>query len=166
MGREIPDPWRTTSSQTAPTPARHGQPTITARLRRAALRWWPKAFFVVVQLNFARTLIIGIQVAAVLAWHGDRQCKEADGRAEWWRRTQWAMDYATDAEGRKASVGVEALDLLGESPLATEEDRHLLKTLFEQVVAVAVLQRYGRATLTGPRPEALCLRSDPDASHA
>lgn len=120
----------------------------------------------VVQLVFARTLIIGIQVAAVLAWHGDRQRKEADGRAEWWRRTQWAMDYATDAEGWKASVGVEALDLLGESPLATEEDRHLLKTLFEQVVAVAVLQRYGRATLTGPRPEALSLRSDPDASHA
>lgn len=55
------------SSRTASTPARPDLPAITAKLGRAVRRWWPKAFFVVVQLIFAVTLIIGIQIAERLA---------------------------------------------------------------------------------------------------
>lgn len=61
------------SSHTAPITARPDQPTITAKLGRMALRWWPKAFFVVVQLIFAATLIISIQIAEQAALVLDRE---------------------------------------------------------------------------------------------
>ena len=37
-------------------------------------------------------------VAAIVAWRAYRQRKEADERAEWWRRTQLAIDYASDED--------------------------------------------------------------------
>jgi hypothetical protein len=109
-----------------------------------------------VGLAFGPLLVFGSAViAAVIAWRAYRQRKEADERAEWWRRTQWAIDYAVDEEEEKAEIGVEALDLLGVSPLASAEDRELLETLFAQVAATRAARSYNGASTSdaeGPRP--------------
>ncbi|MEX5237892.1 hypothetical protein [Kocuria arenosa] len=63
-----------------------------------------------------------------------RQRKKADDRAEWWRRTQWAVDYASDPDVERARIGVRALDYLMVSELATEEDIALIRGILSAVI--------------------------------
>ncbi|MFI7481615.1 hypothetical protein ACH9EU_04275 [Kocuria sp. M1R5S2] len=94
-------------------------------------------------------LFVSAVIAAVIAWktykqreEADRQHKEADERAEWWRRTQWAIDHASAEDEEKAIIGVEALTLLSKSPLAADEDRVMLETLFEEIIAARTARPY------------------------
>jgi hypothetical protein len=109
-------------------------------------------------LGFGPLLVFSSAViAAYIAWRtyrqreradelAYRQRKEADERSEWWRRTQWAVDHATDADEERAIIGLEALTLLAASPLAAEEDRDLLETLFEEIVAARAARTYNGNT--------------------
>lgn len=58
------------------------------------------------------------------------QKRRADDRAEWWRRTQWAIDAATSVDPIRQEAGVEALLQLSYSELATEEDRLILDAIW------------------------------------
>lgn len=58
------------------------------------------------------------------------QKRRADDRAEWWRRTQWAIDAATSLDPIRQEAGVEALLQLSYSELATEEDRLILDAIW------------------------------------
>ncbi|MHA7143442.1 hypothetical protein ACX80U_01865 [Arthrobacter sp. TmT3-37] len=58
------------------------------------------------------------------------QKRRADDRAEWWRRTQWAIDAATSLDPIRQEAGVEALLQLSYSDLATEEDRLILDAIW------------------------------------
>ncbi len=58
------------------------------------------------------------------------QRRRADDRAEWWRRTQWAIDAATSLDPTRQEAGVEALLRLSYSELATEEDRLILDAIW------------------------------------
>ena len=58
------------------------------------------------------------------------QKRRADDRAEWWRRTQWAIDAATSLDPVRQEAGVEALLQLSYSELATEEDRLILDAIW------------------------------------
>jgi GAF domain-containing protein len=58
------------------------------------------------------------------------QKRRADDRAEWWRRTQWAIDAATSLDPVRQEAGVEALLQLSYSDLATEEDRLILDAIW------------------------------------
>lgn len=58
------------------------------------------------------------------------QRRRADDRAEWWRRTQWAIDAATSLDPIRQEAGVEALLQLSYSELATEEDRLILDAIW------------------------------------
>lgn len=58
------------------------------------------------------------------------QRRRADDRAEWWRRTQWAIDAATSLDPVRQEAGVEALLQLSYSELATEEDRLILDAIW------------------------------------
>ncbi len=58
------------------------------------------------------------------------QRRRADDRAEWWRRTQWAIDAATSLDPIRQEAGVEALLQLSYSDLATEEDRLILDAIW------------------------------------
>ena len=84
-----------------------------------------------------------------------RQRKKADDRAEWWRRTQWAVDYASDEREEKAAIGLAALDMLQVSPLATADDRELLNTLYGQIIAARATRPYtGTTASTAERARA------------
>lgn len=61
------------------------------------------------------------------------QKSEADSRSEWWRRTQWAMDRALDAEDDVKALGLAALSVLSESELAREEELRLLDVAWRSV---------------------------------
>ena len=62
-----------------------------------------------------------------------RQKTEADSRAEWWRRTQWALDRALDEDEGTKALGLATLDVLARSELAREEELELFDIAWKNV---------------------------------
>ncbi len=61
------------------------------------------------------------------------QKTHADSRAEWWRRTQWALDRALDADENTKALGLAALAVLAQSELASTEELELLDIAWRTV---------------------------------
>lgn len=68
-----------------------------------------------------------------MAWRTLRQKAVADDRAEWWKRTQWALDRALDEDRDSKALGLAALDVLARSELARNEELELLDIAWESV---------------------------------
>jgi hypothetical protein len=62
-----------------------------------------------------------------------RQKTEADSRAEWWRRTQWALDRALDDDEGTKALGLATLEVLARSELAREEELELFDIAWKNV---------------------------------
>ena len=62
-----------------------------------------------------------------------RQKTEADSRAEWWRRTQWALDRALDQDEGTKALGLATLNVLAGSELARTEELELFDAAWEYV---------------------------------
>jgi hypothetical protein len=62
-----------------------------------------------------------------------RQKTEADSRAEWWRRTQWALDRALDQDEGTKALGLATLDVLARSELARQEELELFDIAWKNV---------------------------------
>ncbi|WP_248760586.1 hypothetical protein [Pseudarthrobacter sp. SSS035] len=62
-----------------------------------------------------------------------RQKTEADSRAEWWRRTQWALDRALDQDEGTKALGLATLNVLARSELARAEELELFDAAWENV---------------------------------
>ncbi|WP_240721368.1 hypothetical protein [Pseudarthrobacter sp. NamE5] len=62
-----------------------------------------------------------------------RQKTEADSRAEWWRRTQWALDRALDADEGTKALGLATLEVLARSELARDEELELFDIAWKSV---------------------------------
>ncbi|MCO4255717.1 hypothetical protein [Pseudarthrobacter cellobiosi] len=62
-----------------------------------------------------------------------RQQTEADSRAEWWRRTQWALDRALDQDQGTKALGLATLNVLAGSELARTEELELFDAAWEYV---------------------------------
>jgi len=62
-----------------------------------------------------------------------RQKTEADSRAEWWRRTQWALDRALDDDEGTKALGLATLDVLARSELARKEELELFDIAWKNV---------------------------------
>lgn len=104
--------------------------------------------------------------AAVVAWKtyrqrkaaddlAYRQRKEADAREELWRRTQWAIDYASAPDEGRAGIGLEVLNRLSVSPLADGEDRELVQAMLGEVIAARAKRDYNGSTAdTAEEPRA------------
>ncbi|MFF2030866.1 hypothetical protein [Arthrobacter sp. NPDC058192] len=61
------------------------------------------------------------------------QKTRADSRAEWWRRTQWALDRALDQNDDTKALGLGALAVLAQSELASAEELELLDIAWKAV---------------------------------
>ncbi|QSZ47913.1 hypothetical protein [Arthrobacter sp. D5-1] len=71
-------------------------------------------------------------VAFLIGWWTIKQKREADARAEWWRRTQWALEAAADPDNDAMNAyGTGMLDLLARSELASVKDKELLDAVWE-----------------------------------
>lgn len=61
------------------------------------------------------------------------QKTEADSRAEWWRRTQWALDRALDPDEGTKALGLATLEVLARSELARDEELELFDIAWKSV---------------------------------
>ncbi|MFD2362579.1 MULTISPECIES: hypothetical protein [unclassified Arthrobacter] len=61
------------------------------------------------------------------------QKTEADSRAEWWRRTQWALDRALDGDEGTKALGLATLEVLARSELARTEELELFDIAWQSV---------------------------------
>lgn len=104
-----------------------------------------------------------VAIAASVAWFGYRQKRAADRKAEWWKRTQYAMDSLVAGKDESIAVGSRMIDhLLKEQSggwlsrgLADKQDR----VLFESV-ALKLSADIAQST------EASKLREDPKMEEA
>ena len=62
-----------------------------------------------------------------------QQKTEADSRAEWWRRTQWALDRALDPDEGTKALGLATLEVLARSELARNEELELFDIAWKSV---------------------------------
>ena len=86
------------------------------------------------------------------------QKTSADSRAEWWRRTQWALDRALNEDGNTKALGLAALAVLARSELASREELELLDIAWKTVNGerpvedIEAAMAAERKNATAPRP--------------
>lgn len=113
----------------APTP-------IEVYVHSAPAEWWQ-----VLATLGPLAVLLGAVLAGVIGWRTLKQKTEADNRAEWWRRTQWALDAAYSGDKKKATVGLKVLRVLGESGLAGVGELAVLEAASDQPLSRAALAR-------------------------
>lgn len=89
---------------------------------------------------------LGILTTALIAYFAYRQKLEADRRAQWWVRAQWALEASLSANPRRSLAGLAVLNDLKTSSLATKEDREL----FRLIALTARDELAGTASLRAP----------------
>lgn len=90
-------------------------------------------------------VLLGALVAGVIGWRTLKQKAEADNRAEWWRRTQWALDAVYSGDKEHGTIGLKVLKVLGESPLAGDGELAVLEAASERPLDQAAKARTARA---------------------
>lgn len=97
----------------------------------------PSVFGLVVGLA-PYAAFLAAAAAAVIAWKNLKQQQRAladttinAGRAQWWQRTQWALDAAASNNPAMNGYGAAMLDLLATSPMAQDEDTTLLDAVWK-----------------------------------
>lgn len=88
--------------------------------------WW-QIFAVLGPL----AVLLGAGIAGVIGWLTLRQKAWADNQAEWWRRTQWALDSVYSGDKKRGAVGLKVLKVLGESELAGPGELAVLVAAWE-----------------------------------
>lgn len=89
-------------------------------------------------------VLLGALLAAFISWGTLRQRtvadalalaqkREADNRAEWWKRAQWALDHALGEDPDSKALGLAALAVLAHSELARPEELALLDIAWQAV---------------------------------
>lgn len=77
-------------------------------------------------------VLLGALVAGVIGWRTLKQKAEADNRAEWWKRTQWALDAVYSGDKKRGTIGLKVLKVLGESELAGAGELAVLEAASEK----------------------------------
>lgn len=77
-------------------------------------------------------VLLGAGVAAFVGWRTLTQKAKADDRAEWWKRTQWALDAVYSDDPKRGTVGLKVLKVLGESDLAGPGELAVLEAAWER----------------------------------
>jgi flagellar biogenesis protein FliO len=114
----------------------------------AAPEWWQ----IVGALSPLAVLVAAI-VAALVGLLTLRQKARADDRSEWWRRAQWALDASLSRSRSEAEMGQKAIEILGQSELASREDLALLKVGTEDALLAAANVSGARTVAPSPSPE-------------
>lgn len=77
-------------------------------------------------------VLLGAFAAVFIGLHTVKQKTVADNRAEWWKRTQWALDAVYSDDAKRGTVGLKVLKVLGESELAGSGELAVLEAAWEQ----------------------------------
>lgn len=76
-------------------------------------------------------VLLGAGIAGYIGWRTLKQKAVADNRAEWWKRTQWALDAVYSGDKKRGTVGLKVLRVLGESELAGPGELAVLEAAWE-----------------------------------
>jgi hypothetical protein len=93
-------------------------------------------------------VLLGALLAAFVGWNTLRQRttadakalaqkRESDNRAEWWKRTQWAIDSSMSDEPDRAKLGLRVMSVLAESTLAGPEELKIITSAWVDPLEVA-----------------------------
>ena len=85
-------------------------------------------------------VLLGAGIAGFIGWSTLQQRAVADNRAEWWKRTQWALDAVYSGDKKRATVGLKVLWVLGESELAGKGELAVLEAAWEEPLNAAERQ--------------------------
>ncbi len=77
-------------------------------------------------------VLVGAGIAGFIGWTTLQQRAVADNRAEWWKRTQWALDAVYSGDRKRGTVGLKVLWVLGESELAGSGELAVLEAAWEE----------------------------------
>jgi hypothetical protein len=111
-----------------PTPS----PPIDVFVHSGPAEWWQ-----IVAALGPLAVLLGALLAAFIGWNTLRQRtisdnraleqkREADSRAEWWRRAQWALEASLDDKPEKQDIGLAILEALSTSNLAGPEEAQII----------------------------------------
>lgn len=112
-----------------PTPS---PPPIEVFVHSGTAEWWQ-----IVAAFGPIAVILGAVAAAFIGWRTLKQKAIADDRAEWWKRTQWALDRALDEDQNTKALGLATLEVLAHSELARNEELELLDIAWKSVNGAA-----------------------------
>lgn len=80
-------------------------------------------------------------IAGIIAWETYKHRRIADNRAEWWRRTQYAIDLVTADDDRIGrNTGLALLALLAKDPDPTDRDLKLIKEITSNLINEILLR--------------------------
>ncbi|KQN95086.1 hypothetical protein [Arthrobacter sp. Leaf69] len=85
-------------------------------------------------------VLFGAGIAGFIGWNTLKQKSVADNRAEWWKRTQWALDAVYSGDTKRGTVGLKVLCVLGESELAGSGELAVLEAAWEEPLNAAERQ--------------------------
>ena len=106
---------------------------VAADTTAAAPSWWE----IVAALAPVGTLAAAV-VAAIVGLSTIRQRSYADRRAEFWRRTEWALEASVSSDAQLAAMGTMVLASLAKSDLiASDEELELLDAVWIEPIAEA-----------------------------
>lgn len=94
-------------------------------------------------------VLLGAVVAGYIGWRTLRQKSKADDRAEWWKRTQWALDAVYSGDKKRGTVGLKVLRVLAESDLAGGGELAVLEAAWEKPLSDAEHSLAMHAATTG-----------------
>ena len=107
-----------------PTPA----PTpIEVFVHTGPAEWWQ-----ILAALGPLAVLLGALVAGLIGWRTLKQKAEADNRAEWWKRTQWALDAVYSGDKKRGTIRLKVLKVLGESELAGDGELAVLEAASER----------------------------------
>ena len=89
-------------------------------------------------------VLLGAIIAGFIGWRTLQQKAEADNRAEWWKRTQWALDAVHSGDRKRGTLGLKVLKVLGESELAGDGELAVLEAASEKPLGQAAQARTPR----------------------
>ena len=139
-----------------PTPA----PTpIDVVLHTGPPEWWQ-----VLAALGPLAVLLGALLAGIIGWRTLQQKAEADNRAEWWRRTQWALDAVYSGDKKRATIGLKVLKVLGESELAGDGELAVLEAASDKALDQAAHAHRARAAARAQ--SASVINADPRPSGA
>lgn len=99
----------------------------------ASPQWWE----IVAALAPVGTLAAAV-VAAIVGLSTIRQRSHSDRRAEFWRRTEWALEASVSPDPQLAAMGTMVLASLARSDLiASDEELQLLDAVWIEPIAEA-----------------------------
>ena len=124
--------------------------------------WWQ----IVAALSPFAVLLAAI-IAAIVGFRQIKQKREADNRAEWWRRTQWALDAVYSGDKKRGTVGLKVLTVLAESELAGKGELDVLEAASEDPLneaekqqAESAAERTTPGTFVPGKPEPRAMQRD------